>query len=105
MEYNLEKMHPNNKARGESLQARLGSLVTTLSLSLPAGGRAIDARRARGQCSCSAAHALCRLAAAHLLGPPAAAPAARAAHISAARAAAPAASARGAGEQPKETST
>ena len=31
MEYNLEKMHPTNKARGESLQARLGSLVTTLS--------------------------------------------------------------------------
>ena len=33
MEYKLEKMHPNNKARGGNLQARLGSLVTTLSLS------------------------------------------------------------------------
>ena len=31
MEYKLEKMHPNNKARGGNLQARLGSLVTTLS--------------------------------------------------------------------------
>ena len=29
----MEKMHPNHKARGENLQARLGSLVTTLSLS------------------------------------------------------------------------
>ena len=31
MEYKLEKMHPTNKPRGGNLQARLGSLVTTLS--------------------------------------------------------------------------